>query len=69
LSVSDSADYSGFNTSSYHARMLCLLCHKRETNSPRPAVPRTRMSLVIDATVRLHAVPHGDYLALLYALS
>jgi len=24
------------------------------------------MSLVIDATVRLHAVPHGDYLALLY---
>jgi c(7)-type cytochrome triheme protein len=40
MQVSDNADYSKFqHTSAYHARMPCLLCHKRETNAPRPAVP------------------------------
>lgn len=31
------ADYSRFtHTNPQHARLPCLLCHKRETNSPRP---------------------------------
>jgi c(7)-type cytochrome triheme protein len=31
------ADYSRFtHTNPQHARMPCLLCHKRETNSPQP---------------------------------
>ena len=33
-------DYSKFlHSSSHHARMPCLLCHRRESNSPRPNLP------------------------------
>jgi c(7)-type cytochrome triheme protein len=35
-----SLDYSKFlHTSRNHARMPCLLCHRRESNSPRPNLP------------------------------
>src|SRR5689334_7311391 len=34
------ADYSKFlHSSTHHARMPCLLCHRRESNSPRPTLP------------------------------
>lgn len=40
MKVPDNGDYSKFqHTSAYHARLPCLLCHRRETNSPRPAMP------------------------------
>jgi c(7)-type cytochrome triheme protein len=40
MQVPENADYSRFkHTSSYHARLPCLLCHRRETNSPRPTMP------------------------------
>ena len=40
MQVPDNADYSRFkHDSSYHARLPCLLCHRRETNSPRPTMP------------------------------
>ena len=32
-------DYSRFLHSGNHARLPCLLCHRRETNSPRPVLP------------------------------
>jgi len=35
-----SGDYSKFlHNSTHHARMPCLLCHRRESNSPRPSLP------------------------------
>lgn len=35
-----SGDFSKFlHTSPNHARMPCLLCHRRESNSPRPNLP------------------------------
>jgi len=35
-----SADYSKFrHDNANHARLPCLLCHRRETNSPRPTLP------------------------------
>ena len=35
-----SADYSQFkHDDRNHARLPCLLCHRRETNSPQPALP------------------------------
>lgn len=34
------SDYSRFfHGSAHHARLPCLLCHRRETNAPRPAMP------------------------------
>lgn len=34
------ADYSKFvHTSTHHARMPCLLCHRRESNAARPTLP------------------------------
>src|ERR1051325_4360898 len=40
MQVPENADYSKFrHNSSYHARLPCLLCHRRETNSARPAMP------------------------------
>ena len=40
MQVSDSADFSKFkHASAYHARLPCLLCHRRENNSARPALP------------------------------
>jgi c(7)-type cytochrome triheme protein len=40
MKVPDNADYSKFqHTTAYHARLPCLLCHRRETNSPRPTMP------------------------------
>lgn len=40
MQVPETADYSKFrHDSSYHARLPCLLCHRRETNSPRPTLP------------------------------
>lgn len=40
MQVPENADYSKFrHDSSYHARLPCLLCHRRETNSPRPSMP------------------------------
>src|SRR5436189_5420443 len=33
-------DYTKFlHTSRNHSRLPCLLCHRRETNSPRPKLP------------------------------
>ena len=40
MQVPENADYSKFrHDSSYHARLPCLLCHRRENNSARPAMP------------------------------
>lgn len=40
MQVPDNADFSKFkHDSSYHARLPCLLCHRRETSSPRPGWP------------------------------
>src|SRR5260370_5533421 len=40
MKVPENADYSKFqHTSAYHARLPCLLCHKRDTNSALPAIP------------------------------
>jgi len=40
MQVPENADYSKFHhDSSYHARLPCLLCHRRETNEVRPAMP------------------------------
>lgn len=40
MQVPDNADYSKFeHASAYHARLPCLLCHRRESNSPRPSIP------------------------------
>lgn len=40
MKVPENADYSKFqHNSGYHARLPCLLCHRRETNSTRPAIP------------------------------
>ena len=37
VGIEPEADYSKFtHTNPQHARMPCLLCHKREDNSPRP---------------------------------
>ena len=37
---SEGLDYSKFlHTSRNHARLPCLLCHRRESNSPRPQLP------------------------------
>ena len=40
MNVRDDADYSKFqHASAYHARLPCLLCHRREGNATRPAMP------------------------------
>ena len=40
LGQEPTADYSKFrHSSTHHARMPCLLCHRRESNSPRPTLP------------------------------
>src|SRR5258708_21443964 len=40
MQVPENADYSKFrHDSSYHARLPCLLCHRRENNSARPGMP------------------------------
>src|SRR6266699_749119 len=40
MNVPENADYSKFqHTTAYHARLPCLLCHKRETNAERPEIP------------------------------
>ena len=40
MKVPDNTDYSKFqHTSSYHARLPCSLCHRRETNAARPSLP------------------------------
>ncbi len=40
MKVPDGGDYSKFqHTTDYHARLPCLLCHRRETNAAVPAIP------------------------------
>lgn len=40
MKVRDNADYSKFqHSSAYHARLPCLLCHRRENSAARPAMP------------------------------
>ena len=40
MQVPENADFSKFkHDSSYHARLPCLLCHRRETNSAKPDWP------------------------------
>ena len=40
MQVPENGDYSKFqHTTTNHARLPCLLCHRRESNSARPAVP------------------------------
>jgi|SRR5215471_11429927 len=40
MKVPETGDYSKFqHTSAYHARLPCLLCHKRENNSAQPTFP------------------------------
>ncbi len=37
---SDNLDFSNFlHSNQNHARLPCLLCHRRENNSPRPSLP------------------------------
>ena len=46
MKVPENADYSKFqHTSAYHARLPCLLCHRRETNSPQPKLPGSNSHL------------------------
>jgi c(7)-type cytochrome triheme protein len=40
MKVPDNADYSKFqHASTYHARMPCLLCHRRDSNAASPTMP------------------------------
>jgi c(7)-type cytochrome triheme protein len=40
MKVPDAGDYSKFqHTTDYHARLPCLLCHRRETNAAVPVIP------------------------------
>jgi c(7)-type cytochrome triheme protein len=40
MKVPDDADYSKFqHSSAYHARLPCLLCHRRDSNAARPSMP------------------------------
>ncbi len=40
MQVPENADYSKFqHSTAYHARLPCLLCHRRESNSARPKIP------------------------------
>lgn len=40
MNVRDNADYSNFqHSSAYHARLPCALCHRRDSNTARPALP------------------------------
>jgi c(7)-type cytochrome triheme protein len=40
MKVPDNADYSKFqHSSAYHARLPCLLCHRRDSNAARPSMP------------------------------
>jgi c(7)-type cytochrome triheme protein len=40
MQVPDYGNYSKFqHTSAYHGRLPCSLCHRRESNSPRPMMP------------------------------
>ncbi len=40
MQVPEGLDYSRFqHNSRNHARLPCLLCHRRETNAPRPKLP------------------------------
>ena len=43
MKVPDDADYSKFqHASSYHQRLPCLLCHRRDTNAAQPAMPGSK---------------------------
>jgi c(7)-type cytochrome triheme protein len=40
MQMPENADYSKFqHTTAYHVRLPCLLCHRRESNLARPAMP------------------------------
>src|SRR5215204_3923610 len=40
MEVPENADYTKFqHTGTYHTRLPCLLCHKRETNAAKPTWP------------------------------
>ena len=40
MKVPDNGEYSKFqHSTTYHARLPCLLCHRRENNSPQPTLP------------------------------
>jgi c(7)-type cytochrome triheme protein len=40
MNVPDNGDYTKFqHASAYHARLPCLLCHRRENNAAQPALP------------------------------
>lgn len=40
MQVPENGDYSKFrHDGAYHARLPCLLCHRRENNSARPSLP------------------------------
>lgn len=40
MKVPDNGDYTRFqHASEYHARLPCLLCHRRENNSAQPSMP------------------------------
>ena len=40
MKLRDDADYSNFqHASSYHKRLPCALCHRRDTNATQPAMP------------------------------
>jgi c(7)-type cytochrome triheme protein len=46
MKVPDEGDYSKFqHASTYHARLPCLLCHRRGDNSARPAMPGSQNHL------------------------
>ena len=46
MKVPDTGDYTKFqHASAYHARLPCLLCHRRENNSAQPAIPAAEKHL------------------------
>jgi c(7)-type cytochrome triheme protein len=70
VTVRDDADFSKFkHASAYHVRLPCLLCHRREDNSARPAIPGKSQHLpctgchqkqFADSSSAICAICHND---------
>ena len=46
MKVPDTGDYSKFqHSTTYHARLPCLLCHRRDSNSAQPSLPGNKEHL------------------------
>ncbi len=70
MQVPENGDYSKFqHTTGYHARLPCLLCHRRENNTARPAMPGSSKHLpcagchvkqFADSTSPICTICHSD---------